>query len=58
MAKLLIEDIDNVPGYKISRQLYVAFQQDLSELASLFNKGLRKIKESGVYDEIFRNYGL
>ena len=58
MAKLLIEDIDTVPGYKISRQLYVAFQQDLSELASLFNKGLRKIKESRVYDEIFRNYGL
>jgi polar amino acid transport system substrate-binding protein len=58
MARLRIEEIDNIPGYEIQRQLYVAFQKDLTELASHFNTGLRKIKESGVYDEIFRKYGL
>ena len=58
MRNLRIEGLDSVPGYEITRQLYVAFRKDLMELAVLFDSGLREIKENGVYDGIFRKYGL
>ena len=58
MAKLRLEGIDSAPGHEISRELYVAFQKGLSELAHLFNIGLRRIKKNGVYGEVFRRYGL
>lgn len=58
IGKLRIEDIDSVSDYEITRQLYVAFRKDLPELAVLFDSGLREIKENGVYDGIFRKYGL
>jgi polar amino acid transport system substrate-binding protein len=58
IKKLRIEGLDSIPGYKIMRHLYVAFRKDLRELVDLFDSGLQEIKENGVYDGIFRKYGL
>ncbi len=58
IKKLRIEGLDSIPGYKIMRQLYVAFRKDLRELVDLFDSGLLEIKENGVYNGIFRKYGL
>jgi polar amino acid transport system substrate-binding protein len=58
MKRMRMKEIDSARGYEISRELYVAFQKDMSELAHHFNSGLREIRESGVYGEIHRSYGL
>ena len=58
MTRLHMKGIASVQGYEIPRALHAAFQKDLVELAKLFNAGLRAIRESGVYGEIFRRYGL
>jgi len=58
MKRMHIKGIDSAQGYGIPRALYVAFQKDISALAHHFNSGLREIKESGVYGEIFRRYSL
>jgi polar amino acid transport system substrate-binding protein len=58
MERLGINEIETVEGYEISRPLYVAFQKDLIQLTQHFNAGLEVIRESGVYGDIFRRYGL
>ena len=58
MKKMYLDDIERVEGYDITRQLHVAFQKHLYELVNLFNSGLDKVKEKGIYNKIFKNYGL
>jgi polar amino acid transport system substrate-binding protein len=45
-------------GYEIERILYVAFQKELAGLVDIFNSGLNKIKQNGLYDEILYKYGM
>ena len=58
MDKMDIKDIERVPGYEKRRQLYVAFQRDLTELRNLFNSGLDRVKKKGIYNTIFHTYGI
>jgi len=58
MQKMHIVDIEPVKGYQISRQLHVAFQKNLDKLVHIFNAGLKKIKESGLYNKILDEFGL
>lgn len=58
IEKMGMDDIERVEGYEITRQLHVAFQKHLHELVNLFNAGLDKVKEKGLYNKIFKNYGL
>jgi len=58
MEKMDMDGIERVEGYEITRQLHVAFQKHLYELISLFNAGLDKVREKGLYNKIFKNYGL
>ncbi|UCD71757.1 MAG: amino acid ABC transporter substrate-binding protein [Syntrophobacterales bacterium] len=56
--KMEIRGIDKLEGYEITRQLYVAFQRNRNHIADLFNSGLDRVKEKGIYDGIFERYGL
>ena len=56
--KMGIRDIDRAEGYEITRQLHVAFQRNQDQIADLFNSGLDRVKEKGIYDRIFERYGL
>ena len=58
MEKMDMDGIERVEGYEITRQLHVAFQKNLCELVNLFNAGLDKVREKGLYNKIFKNYGL
>jgi len=58
MEKMDMDGIERVEGYEITRQLHVAFQKHLYELINLFNAGLDKVREKGLYNKIFENYGL
>lgn len=58
IEKMYLDGIERVEGYEITRQLHVAFQKHLCELVNLFNSGLDKVKEKGLYNKIFKNYGL
>jgi len=58
MSRLNITQIVRVPGYEINRDLHLAFLKEKEELSDLFNIGLKRIKERGVYREIFRKYGV
>jgi polar amino acid transport system substrate-binding protein len=58
MEKMDMDGIERVEGYEITRQLHVAFQKHLYELVNLFNAGLDKVKEKGLYNKISKNYGL
>jgi polar amino acid transport system substrate-binding protein len=53
-----VKGITKMGGYEIERMLYVAFQKELTGLVDLFNLGLKKIKQNGLYDEIINRYGL
>jgi polar amino acid transport system substrate-binding protein len=57
IEKMHIDGIEQVQGYQIARQLHVAFQKDLGEFVHLFNVGLQKIKEKGLYNKIFEDHG-
>ncbi len=56
--KMKVDSIVRVRGFEITRELHVAFQKNLIELKDLFNSGLDKIKEKGIYKQIFHKYGL
>ncbi len=56
MKKTNINCIEMVEGYEIKRRLHVAFQKELVELVNLFNQGLDRIKEKGLYNQIFKKY--
>ncbi len=56
--KMKTDRIVRVRGFEITRELHAAFQKDLIELKDLFNNGLDKIKEKGIYKRIFDEYGL
>jgi polar amino acid transport system substrate-binding protein len=58
MARLRIDTIEITPGFSIQRKLYVAFRKELFDLVRFFNSGLKTIREKGVYDDVFRRYGL
>jgi len=58
IEKMHLDGIERVEGYEITRKLHVAFQKHLYELVNLFNAGLDKVKEKGLYSIIFKNYGL
>ena len=58
IGKMNIGGIERVEGYEIKRQLHVAFQKDRYDLANLFNVGFEKIKEKGIYNEVFKDYGV
>jgi len=58
MNRLNVKNIERVPGYEISRELYVAFLKEKQELRDFFNVGLKRIREKGVYREILRKYGV
>lgn len=57
LKKKRINGIERIEGYEIKRKLHVAFQKNLIELVNLFNSGLDRIKEKGLYNQIFKNYG-
>jgi polar amino acid transport system substrate-binding protein len=50
--------IVKVPGYEITRQLHVAFQNDYDDLVNIFNSGLDRIKEKGIYNKIYQKYAV
>ncbi len=56
--KMGMKDINKVEGYEIERRLYVAFQRNRDEIAERFNSGLDRVKEKGIYERIFEDYGL
>ena len=56
MKKMNINCIEIGEGYEIKRRLHAAFQKNLIELVNLFNSGLDRIKEKGLYNQIFKNY--
>lgn len=58
MNTMNVKNIERVPGYEITRELHLAFLKDKEELKDLFNIGLRSIREKGIYEEIFRKYGV
>lgn len=58
MERMRIDGIERVEGYQITRRLHVAFQRDLGELVTLFNAGLKRSKQKGLYNKIFEDYGL
>ena len=53
-----MDGIERVEGYEITRKLHVAFQKNLYALVNLFNAGIDKVKRKGLYNEIFKDYGL
>ena len=50
--------LEEVEGFKITRDLYVAFRRDKEALLTSFNMGLKKIRLNGMYQRIFRKYGI
>lgn len=58
IEKLQLENLEQVRGYEITRQLHVAFQPIRHELAHHFNIGLDKIKAKGLYHRTLSKYGL
>ena len=58
IEKMHMDGIERVEGYEITRKLHVAFQKNLYALVNLFNAGIDKVKRKGLYNEIFKDYGL
>jgi ABC-type amino acid transport substrate-binding protein len=58
MKGLEIEGVEQVPGFDIRRDLFVAFRKDLSGPVRCFNSGLEEIRKSGVYDSVAKRYSL
>jgi ABC-type amino acid transport substrate-binding protein len=57
-AKLDIRAFEPVPRYEITRPLHVAFRRQRAWIVSLFNSGLKTVREKGIYDEILKSYGV
>jgi polar amino acid transport system substrate-binding protein len=57
-AKLDIRAVEPVPGYEITRPLHVAFRRQRAWIVSLFNSGLKTVREKGIYDKILESYGV
>ncbi|MBS7644759.1 MAG: transporter substrate-binding domain-containing protein [Candidatus Bathyarchaeia archaeon] len=52
------EGLEEVEGFAIIRELYLALRKDEEPLLNLFNEGLKRIKLDGLYERIFRHYGV
>jgi len=52
------EGIKPLPGFEISRPLFVAFRKDMREYVKLFNSGLSEIRINGVYESVLERYSL
>jgi polar amino acid transport system substrate-binding protein len=50
--------LEEVKGFAITRELYLAFHRSKGYLLNSFNEGLKRIKLEGLYDRIFRKYKL
>ena len=58
-SKMHLEDkVQRLHGFEIERPLFVAFQKDGDEAKKTFNRGLERIRETGIYDGLFSKYGL
>jgi polar amino acid transport system substrate-binding protein len=57
MKKLELAGVEPLPGFEITRPLYVAFRKDLHDHVRIFNSGLAEIRKSGVYESVYSRYG-
>ncbi|MEM2122065.1 MAG: transporter substrate-binding domain-containing protein [Candidatus Bathyarchaeia archaeon] len=50
--------LEEVKGFTITRELYLAFRRDKVSLLKSFNEGLKRIRLNGLYERIFQEYKL
>jgi polar amino acid transport system substrate-binding protein len=55
-SRMILSGIEQAEDCVFSRNLYVAFQKERGDLVEKFNRGLKKVKRDGRYEEISRVY--